>query len=89
MSERRSIHEIEQDRDALSLRGIERRYGYAREFVSERVRKREIPAAPRGRALVILRSDFEAWMRQQALRPQARAEAVADRVLEREARRAG
>ena len=89
MRRRRPISEIEKDRAALSYRGIERVYGYAREFVGEVVDRGEVPAAPKGRARLILRSDWEGWMRRQALGPQTRAEAVADRVLDREARRAG
>lgn len=83
---RRRISEIEQTREALSYRGIQRVYGYAREFVGEVVKRGEVPAAPKGRARMILRSDWEAWMRRHALRPREHAEAVADRVLEREER---
>lgn len=85
---RRRIHEIEQNRDALSLRGLERRYGFRREFLGQLCRDGKLPAQRRGRALVVLRSDFEAWFRAEAGRTSSNAEAVADRVLEREARRA-
>lgn len=83
---RRPIAELERDRFALSLRGIERRYGYSREYVGERIRTGEIPATPHGRALLVLVSDFEAWMRMHALRPSSAAAAV-ERRLAREARR--
>ena len=89
MQRRRPITEIEQHRDALSLRGLERRYGFRREFLGELVRDGVLPAQPRGRALVVLRSDFESWFRSAAERTRSHADGVVDRVLDREARRAG
>lgn len=72
----------------MSLRGLSRLYGYDRDFLGALVRDGEVPAVRRGRELRVLRSDFEGWMRRQAIHPREHAEAVADRVLEREARRA-
>ena len=85
MQRRRHVSDIEGSRLALSLRGIERTYGFSREFVAERVRAGEIPATPRGRALVVLCRDFECWMRANAVRAASHAESVVARVLEREA----
>lgn len=53
-------------RAALSLRGIGLEYGIARGFVSELVRMGKLPAIRRGRALLVLRSDFEKWWREEA-----------------------
>jgi hypothetical protein len=84
---RRPASEIDRQREALSLRGIEREYGYSRTYVAERARAGEIPATPRGRSLLVLRADFEAYMRAHAIRPAERARQVVDRVLAREAAR--
>ena len=80
-----SIGERERDREALSLRGVERVYGFSREFVGARIRAGEIAATPHGRALVVLRSDFERWMRAHAVRPTAHAERRVEEILAREA----
>lgn len=85
---RRSAAEIEKSRQTLTLRGVEREYGFARSFIGERVRAGEIPCVRRGRALCVLRSDFENWFRSQALRPaQSHAEGHAARLLEKDAAR--
>lgn len=84
MPSRRHISEIEKNREALSLRGVEREYGFARQFTAKRVRAGDIPATPRGRALVILRADFEKWMRDHAIRPTSHAERRVAELLDRE-----
>jgi hypothetical protein len=81
---RRRITEIEQHRDALSLRGLERRYGFRREFLGELVRDGKLPFRTRGRSKLVLRADFERWFRAEAERTRTHAEAVVDRVLDRE-----
>ena len=86
---RRPITEIEQHRDALSLRGLERRYGFAREFLGELCRDGQLPYRTRGRSKLVLRVDFEQWFRAEAERTRSHADGVVDRVLDREARRAG
>jgi excisionase family DNA binding protein len=83
---RRSIVEIDSHREALSLRGIERVYGFAREYVSGLARSGELPAMRHGNALRILRADFEAWMRQRAI---SNAERRVAELLERERRPRG
>ncbi|MEB2343189.1 MAG: helix-turn-helix domain-containing protein [Deltaproteobacteria bacterium] len=85
----RPIIERDHDRATLSMRGVERVYGLSRAYLGELIRRGEIPGVRRGRAIRVLRVDVEAWWRREAARTTARAEAVAERVLEREARSAG
>lgn len=87
MSRQRRINEIERDREALSLRGINRLYGYSREYLGALIRAGELTATPHGRALKIFRSDFEAWMRSRALRSTSHAEERAARLLAKDAAR--
>lgn len=80
---------VDQGREALSCRGVARTYGLGRAFVAELIRSGELPAVRRGRALLVLRSDVEAWWRRQATHPGADREHVDSVVrdwLEREAR---
>lgn len=88
MRRRNTVTDLEPGRAALSLRGVEREFGLSRPFVAELVRTGELAGIRRGRAIKVLRSDVEAWWRRQAERERSRAQAVVDRVLEREARRA-
>jgi excisionase family DNA binding protein len=55
-------------RAALTLRGIEREYHLSLRYLSQLVRAGELPAIRRGRALVVLRTDLEAWWKRAALR---------------------
>ncbi len=89
MRHRTPTTDLEPSRASLTLRGVEREYGIARPYVSELVRRGEIPGIRRGRAIRVLRADVESWWRREAARTASRAEAVAARVLDREARRAG
>jgi excisionase family DNA binding protein len=87
MRHRRAVTEIEKQREALSLRGVEREYGLSRTFVADLVRDGTLPGLHRGRAIRVLRIDVEAWWREQASRPVARAQAAVEKRLEREAAR--
>ncbi len=89
MRSRQPITDLEQTRAALSCRGVEREYGLARSTVADLVRRGEIPGIRRGRSIRVLRTDIEAWWRRTAAQSIADADRVVDRVLEREARRAG
>jgi hypothetical protein len=73
-------------RDALTLRGLGRAYGLDRHFLGSLVRRGELPALRRGRALLVLVSDFEHWWHSQAVSPDKLAEQVVAARLEREAR---
>ena len=74
----RSDAVTERPREALSCREIERQYGVARAVPAGLARQGVVPALRRGRALLILRSDWESWWRQQS--------AIADSVIERRVR---
>ena len=77
------------EREAFSMRGAERAYGVSRTRLSEAVRTGELPASQLGaRRFTILRSDLEAWFRRYAVPRSPHAEAVVNRVLEREGRAA-
>lgn len=84
MRNRRPTQEIDTGRSALSLRGLERAYGYSRLFTSDLVKTGALPATPRGRAVIVLRRDFEDWMRRNAVRPTAHAERRVAEILERD-----
>jgi hypothetical protein len=73
-----------QGRRALSLRALSREYGLSREFLGELVRLGDLPALRRGRALLVLREDFESWWRSRAVRQTSHAEAVVERALARQ-----
>jgi excisionase family DNA binding protein len=78
------------ERHALSARAIEREFGVGRDRICEAVHGGDLPASRFGkRRFAILRTDVEAWLRSHAFRPNAHAESVVERVLAREARRAG
>jgi excisionase family DNA binding protein len=78
------------DQTAYTLRGVERALGIDRRTVSAAIRAGELPAARLGsRRLLILATDIETWLRRHAIQPTARAELLVERVLAREARRAG
>lgn len=89
MRHRRPVTDLEPTRSALSMRGVEREYGISRVYLGELIRRGEIPGIRRGRAIRVLRTDVESWWRREAARSTAQAEAVVDRVIAREARRAG
>jgi len=59
---------------ALTCRAIEREYGVGRYVPAGLVRMGVLPALRRGRALLILRSDWESWWRRQAFEGAARVE---------------
>lgn len=57
-------------RHGLTARAIQREYGIRRERIGEAVNAGELPAARLGaRRFLILRDDFEAWLRRHAVRP--------------------
>jgi excisionase family DNA binding protein len=68
-------------RAALTLRAIEREYHVSRAYLSALVRSGELPAIRRGRALVVLRSDLEAWWRREALRRLRTVDAAVEKML--------
>ncbi|MCP5060269.1 MAG: helix-turn-helix domain-containing protein [bacterium] len=70
-------------RAALSLRALAKEYGLSRGFLAELVNLGEIPAIRRGRAILVLRSDFESWWRAKAAQSRNRAENRVDEVLHR------
>lgn len=72
--------------EASSVRGIQRRYGVAREIIAREIKAGRLPASRIGeRRYLVLHRDFERWLSARAVRPAAHAEAVAQRVLERRA----
>ncbi len=82
----RQLHERDSERAALSLRALGRLYGLDRHFLGHLVRTKQIPALARGRSLLVLRSDFEAWWHRQAVSPDKLAEQVVAARLAHEAR---
>jgi hypothetical protein len=62
-------------RVALSCRAIEREYHVSRSLPASLARQGVLPALRRGRALLILRADWESWWRTQS--------AVAHDVIQR------
>jgi hypothetical protein len=77
-------------RAALSVRGIEREYGVSRTRVMEAIRAGEVAASRLGsRRYSVLRTDFEAWLRRQAIRPTSHAEQRVAEILAREERKRG
>ena len=73
---------------ALSLRAIEREYGISREYVGALVHAGTIPALRRGRALIVLRIDFESWWHAECAKRQRPIDARIEAVLDREEARA-
>jgi hypothetical protein len=59
------------DTDRLTLRGAEREYGHAREYLAERIRAGELRAVRHGRALLVDRAELVAWSRARAEAAQA------------------
>ena len=73
------------ERAAFSIRQLAQVYGVGRQTVSAAIRRGDLPAARFGpKRIVVLRSDFETWLRSHAIRPTAHAEDVVERRLERE-----
>lgn len=77
----------DQERRALSLRAIQREYGFSRSFVSNLIAKGEIRGCRHGRAILVLREDFEDWFRNQASRSRNRTEDRVAEVLDRSSSR--
>ena len=73
------------ERAAFSIRQISRVYGVGRRTVSDAIRRGELPAAKlTPKRFVILRRDFEAWLRSHAAFPTDHAIARVEAVLARE-----
>lgn len=70
---------------ALSCRGIQRQYGIDRRRIASAIASGDLPASRLGvRRLLILRADFEAWLRGHAVhRSVAHSEQRGERVTPR------
>jgi len=74
------------DRRAITLRGVQRAYGIARDRVSAAIRAGELPASRIGaRRLTILVRDVEGWIARHRISPSA--EQRVEQIRARERRR--